>query len=63
ERILAKGDEAYMHLAEPMPVHLTYRTAWVDDGGTMQFRADVYGRDALIRSALGELGVTGRQES
>jgi murein L,D-transpeptidase YcbB/YkuD len=63
ERILAKGSEAYVNLAEPIPVHLTYRTAWVDDAGAMQFRADVYGRDALIRSALGELGVTGRPGS
>lgn len=63
DRILGKGAEAYVNLAEPMPVHLTYRTAWVDDAGVMQFRADVYGRDALIRSALGELGVTGRTDS
>ena len=30
----------------PIPVHLTYQTAFVDDDGKLQLREDVYGRDA-----------------
>ena len=30
----------------PIPVNITYQTAFVDDAGKLQFRKDVYGRDA-----------------
>ena len=36
----------------PIPVNITYQTAFVDDGGNLQFRKDVYGRDAIILSLL-----------
>jgi murein L,D-transpeptidase YcbB/YkuD len=54
---LESGIQTRMQLAEPIPVHLTYRTAWVDESGQVQFRDDVYGRDARIRAALRRLGV------
>jgi murein L,D-transpeptidase YcbB/YkuD len=34
-------------LRNPVPIHLVYRTAWVDPDGTLEFRDDVYGRDRL----------------
>jgi murein L,D-transpeptidase YcbB/YkuD len=41
-------------LQEPLPVHILYRTAWVDEGGALQFRKDVYLRDADLDLALRE---------
>jgi murein L,D-transpeptidase YcbB/YkuD len=42
----------------PIPVNITYQTAFVDDAGKLQFRKDVYGRDAtmiaLLRSSHGK---------
>ena len=32
-------------LAEPLPIMLTYQTAWADSEGNVQFRADIYGLD------------------
>ena len=32
-------------LTIPYPVHIEYRTAWVDDNGLVNFREDVYGHD------------------
>ena len=36
----------------PMPVHLTYQTAFVDDSGKLQFRDDIYGRDKDLLAIL-----------
>jgi hypothetical protein len=32
----------------PLPVNITYQTAFVDDAGKLQLRKDVYGRDAAM---------------
>jgi L,D-transpeptidase YcbB len=39
-------------LRNPLPVHLTYQTAWVDDAGVLQFRDDIYERDAALSAIL-----------
>jgi murein L,D-transpeptidase YcbB/YkuD len=36
----------------PIPVNITYQTAFVDDAGALQIRKDVYGRDATMLSLL-----------
>lgn len=36
----------------PIPVNITYQTAFVDDAGKLQIRRDVYGRDATMLAML-----------
>ncbi len=57
-KILRRGRERRVDLDEPVPVHLTYRTAWIDENGVEQFRGDIYGRDRKIADALSAAGVT-----
>lgn len=35
-------------LRDPLPIHLIYRTAWVDADGTVEFRPDIYDWDAVL---------------
>ena len=44
--------EIDLKFATPIPVNITYQTAFVDDAGKLQFRKDVYGRDATMLSLL-----------
>jgi murein L,D-transpeptidase YcbB/YkuD len=44
--------ERDIHLTTPIPVHLTYQTAFVDDAGHLAIREDVYGRDARLLALL-----------
>ncbi|MGK2856031.1 MAG: L,D-transpeptidase family protein [Thermoanaerobaculia bacterium] len=41
-----------VNLEKPVPVHILYWTVWVDESGTVQFRRDLYGRDAAVLQAL-----------
>ncbi len=45
DRVVAAGRNKGVRLARPVPVMLAYRTSWVDAGGAVQFRDDVYGLD------------------
>ncbi len=54
---LRTGRERRVDLEQPVPVHLVYRTAYTQADGQMQFRRDVYGRDARIWNALAREGV------
>lgn len=55
---LDTGRETRIDLVEPVPVHIVYRTAFTQAKGKMQYRGDVYGRDARIFRALQDAGVT-----
>jgi murein L,D-transpeptidase YcbB/YkuD len=50
--MLATGSNSVVMLNRPVPVHLTYFTAIVDEQGTVQTFADVYGLDRKMGSAL-----------
>ncbi|GGE16436.1 Murein L,D-transpeptidase YcbB/YkuD [Gemmobacter megaterium] len=58
-KVLDSGRQERIVLTPPVPVHLDYRTAFTDARGRLQFRADIYGRDALIHAALVRAGVDG----
>ena len=55
---LNTGRETVVELEEYVPVHLVYRTAYTQAKGNIQFRNDVYGRDARIWAALERAGVS-----
>ncbi len=54
---LDQRSERWVGLREPVPVHLTYRTAWIDALGVHQFREDIYGRDARVYEAMVRAGL------
>ncbi len=54
---LRSGNETRVNLVQPVPVHLVYRTAFTNVQGELQFRRDIYGRDARIWRALSAAGV------
>ncbi len=51
-RALERGAEQTVRFPAPVPIHLLYWTAWVDDAGILHVRQDIYGRDLLLAQAL-----------
>jgi L,D-transpeptidase YcbB len=45
EEAMDSGHEQYVKLKDPVPVIITYYTAWVDDNGQLNFRDDIYSHD------------------
>ncbi|MFN0115900.1 MAG: murein L,D-transpeptidase [Paracoccaceae bacterium] len=54
---LENRSEHLLPLAENVPVHLVYFTAWPSPKGRIEYRRDIYGRDARIFEALEAAGV------
>jgi murein L,D-transpeptidase YcbB/YkuD len=46
------SSERDIRFPTPIPVHITYQTAFVDDAGKLQIRNDLYGRDSRVLAAL-----------
>ncbi|MEO5984547.1 MAG: L,D-transpeptidase family protein, partial [Ferruginibacter sp.] len=42
------GTEKFVRVKNPVPVLITYYTAWVDDDGLLHFADDIYGHDKKI---------------
>jgi murein L,D-transpeptidase YcbB/YkuD len=59
------NNEQDIQFPAPIPVHLTYQTAYVDDDGQLVIRSDVYGLDsrvlALIRTERGMIDVATKE--
>src|SRR5258708_32736173 len=45
-------DEQDIQFPAPIPVHLTYQTAYVDDDGQLVIRPDVYGLDSRVLALI-----------
>ena len=56
DSVIASAKTTVVNLREPMPVHITYLTAWVDNG-VVNFRSDIYGHDKKLLAALDGKGV------
>ncbi|MCP3971215.1 MAG: L,D-transpeptidase family protein [Rhodobacteraceae bacterium] len=56
-RVLNTGQNTQLPLETQIPVHLVYRTAFTSPKGRLNFRRDIYGRDAKIFNALLRAGV------
>ena len=52
EETIAGGERRVVTLAAPLPVHISYLTAWVNKDGSLHFRDDIYGRDKKLADAL-----------
>jgi murein L,D-transpeptidase YcbB/YkuD len=50
---LIGGKERYVNLARPLPIHIEYFTAGVDEFGRLRLREDIYGYSRKVRAALG----------
>jgi L,D-transpeptidase YcbB len=45
-------NEQNINFPTPIPVHITYQTAFVDDAGELQVRPDIYNLDAKTRNLI-----------
>jgi L,D-transpeptidase YcbB len=52
DRVIELGKTRNVFLQAPIPVFLLYWTAWVDADGGVNFRHDLYDRDALVQKGL-----------
>lgn len=54
EEAMNSGNEKFVKIKDPVPVFITYYTAWVDENGILNFRDDIYKRDAEVTQKMFE---------
>jgi murein L,D-transpeptidase YcbB/YkuD len=47
-----KDTETHVKLKKPVPVIITYYTAWVDENGLLNFRDDIYKHDSDVTGKM-----------
>lgn len=52
--VVEKGEREVVILKEPVPVHITYQTVWVDNTGEIHFNNDNYRRDKQLQQIFSE---------
>lgn len=52
EEAMNSGEEKFVKIKDPIPVLITYYTAWVDDNGQLNFREDIYGHDGSLATKM-----------
>lgn len=50
--MINRGKRSVLDIRPPLPVHITYQTAWVDKDDQIIFNKDLYGRDEKLYNAL-----------
>ena len=50
---LKGGGERMVKMPKPLPIHIGYFSAFVDEHGKLQLREDIYGYSQKVKSALG----------
>jgi len=61
QEVVEAGQTVQIRLAAPIPLHVIYDTAWVDDAGVVNFRPDVYGRDGYAGAPIAYAASNRRQ--
>ena len=52
EEAMNSNEQKFVKVKDPIPVLITYYTAWVDENGQLNFREDIYGHDTDLASKM-----------
>src|SRR5436189_2145563 len=52
EEAMNKDEQRFVKVKGPIPVIITYYTAWIDESGQLNFRDDIYGHDEKLAGKM-----------